>query len=205
MTYNQLATNESLNRATESLSSKGYTVETVKTGSDALERIKNIIPEGASVMNGGSTTLDQIGYLELLKTKDHKWNNLKDKIVEETDPEKQNELRKNSVVSDYYLGSVHAVTESGDMVFGSNTGSQLPHIVFTSTHLIFVVSTQKIVPTLADAMNRLEEHVVPLEDKRALEAYGANTALNKILIVKGENAHMGRSIQIIFVEELLGF
>ncbi|MEK7103278.1 MAG: LUD domain-containing protein, partial [Patescibacteria group bacterium] len=130
---------------------------------------------------------------------------LHEAILEEKDPEKQSLLRKQSVLSDYYLGSVHGFSQTGEFVIASNTGSQLPHIVFTSPNLIFVVSTQKIVPTLADALRRLEEHVIPLEDQRILQLYGSHTAPNKILIFKGESQSIGRKVSVIFVNEILGF
>jgi len=44
----------------------------------ALKRIINLIPPGKEVMTGSSTTLDQIGFTEMLKSGKHPWKNLKD-------------------------------------------------------------------------------------------------------------------------------
>jgi hypothetical protein len=77
--------------------------------------------------------------------------------------------------------------------------------VYTSEHLIYVVSTKKIVPSLDDGMKRLTEFVVPLEDKHMQEKYGSGTQLNKIVIVKGESSYSTRKITFILVEETLGF
>ncbi len=156
-------------------------------------------------MNGSSVTLEQIGFVEYLKSGNHGWNNLHAAIVAEKDPVKQKELRKQAINSDYYLGSVHALTETGEFVVGSNSGSQLPHIVFSSPNLIFVVGTQKIVPTLSDAMKRLEDYVVPLENKHMQEKHGVNTTLAKIVIFKKENLRMGRKVRMILVKEPLGY
>src|SRR5258708_9735020 len=114
---------------TTALAEKGYEVFDVKTGSEALAKIKEIIPDNASVMNGSSVTLEQIGFVNYLKSEEHKWNNLHKAIVEEKDPKKQAKLRKEAPRSDYYLGSVHALTEPGEFVVASNSGIQLPHIV----------------------------------------------------------------------------
>jgi hypothetical protein len=54
-------------------------------------------------------------------------------------------------------------------------------------------------------MKRLEEYVVPLEDKHMREKYGIGTSLNKIVIFKNENPGMGRKIHMILVEDDLGF
>ena len=205
MDYNQLASLDSLQKTKDSLSQKGYEVFVVKNKTEALEKIKELIPEGASVMNGSSATLEQIGYLDYLKSGAHKWVDLHAKVTAESDKEKRTKLRRESVLSDYYLGSVHALAETGEFVIASNTGSQLPHVVYTSPNLIFVVSTKKIVPTLDEAMRRLKEYVYPLEDKQSLEKYKEHTAINKIVIFNGEVSYSGRKIRFILVEEDLGF
>ena len=205
MNYDILATKEIVTKTAEALKANGVETITVETGTEALERIKELIPKGASVMNGASKTLDQIGFIEYLKSGKHEWNNLHEAIVAEKDRGKQMVLRKQASLSDYYLGSVHALTEKGEFIIASNTGSQLPHIVFTSPNLIFVVSTKKIVSTLADAMKRLEDHVVLLEDKSIMEKFNIHTMLSKIVIFKRENPMMGRKVRMILVDEDLGF
>jgi hypothetical protein len=123
----------------------------------------------------------------------------------EKDPVKPGVLRKQALLSDYYLGSVHGFAQTGEMLIASNTGSQLPQIVFSTPNLVVVVSTKKIVSTLADTYKRLYAHVIPLEDDRAMKAYGAHTAPNKIVVFQGENPMIGRKIHVIFVAEDLGF
>lgn len=205
MNYNTLPTKSSLDRTILSLSSKGYKVFSVQNSKEALKKIQEIIPDGSTIMNGSSTTLNQIGFTDLLKQNSHKWNNLHEMIVNEKDPVKQSKLRKEATISDYYIGSVHAITEDGGMVIASNTGSQLPNIVFSSNNLVLVISAQKIVSNLSEAIDRLENYVKPLEDKRSTEVYGVPTSVNKVLIFKGENPYMGRTVSVILVNEVLGF
>ncbi|MBP9836628.1 MAG: LUD domain-containing protein [Candidatus Pacebacteria bacterium] len=204
-TFNTLVSQESINQTVQALLANGFQPEVVENKSDALERIKELIPKGASIHNGGSTTLQEIGYIDYLKSNTHGWNNLHANILDESDPEKQSILRRESAFSDYYLGSVHALSETGEMVIASNTGSQLPHLVFTSPNIIFVVGTQKITPTLEKAIRRLEEYVVPLEDDRAMNAYKMHTMNTKTLIMHKENPMMGRNVKVILVKESLGF
>ena len=205
MEYNKLKTKEVTTMVVEALAKKNVQAFIVESGKDALEKIKEFIPTGASVMNGASVTLEQIGFVDYLKSGEHGWNNLHEGIIAEKDPAIQASLRKQAVLSDYYLGSVHALTETGDYLIASNTGSQLPHVVFTSANLIFVVSTKKIVPNITEAMNRLMEYIMPIEDKHMKEKYGVGTAANKILIVNGENGMMKRKVTMILVNEDLGF
>lgn len=205
MDYTKLASAEAVNTTTEALDKKGMEVFTVENKDQALEKIKTLIPAGASVMNGSSVTLEQIGFLKFLKSGKHGWIDLNAKVNAENDKEKRAKLRKEAVTSDYYLGSVHALVQNGEFVVASNTGSQLPHIVFTSANLLFVVSTKKIVPSSEDAMKRLTEHVLPLENKHMMDLYNMGTNLNKILFFKGESAYLGRKIRFILVKENLGF
>ena len=205
MDYTALASKEIIDRTVLALTARHVEAVVVKNGAEALEKIKSFIPQGASVMNGASVTLEQIGFVDYLKSGAHGWNNLHEGIVAEKDPAKQSALRKQAVLSDYYLGSVQALAETGEFIIASNTGSQLSHIVFTSPNLIFVVSTKKIVPTFAEAMKRLDDYIIPLEGKHMMEKYGVGTAANKIVVFKGENPKLGRKVRTILVEENLGF
>src|SRR5258706_7895781 len=103
--YNTLAKKEVIEETIKNLAANGIEGIFVETGADALAKIKELIPAGASVMNGASTTLEQIGYIDYLKSENHGWNNLHKVILEEKDPIKQAALRKQAVLSDYYLVS----------------------------------------------------------------------------------------------------
>lgn len=205
MDYTTLASKETVEKTMRALQKRGFGAKFVESGKDALEYISTTIPSGASVMNGSSVTLEEIGFVDHLKTGKHDWNNLHAAILSESDQEKRSQLRKYSVVSDYYLGSVHALTEGGEMVIASNTGSQQPHLVFTSPNLLLVVSTKKIVPNLSDAFDRLEKHVVPLEDDHMKKLYGSGTMRNKTVILHGESPMMKRTATVVLVNENLGF
>lgn len=203
--FGELAGENSLQKVVQSLKKNNIEAVVVNTSKEAKIKVLELIPRGVSVMNGSSRTLEQIGFIEHLKSGDHGWNNHHETIITEKDPKKQSELRKRATLSDYYLGSVHAVTEKGELLIASNTGSQLPHIVFSSNNLIFVVGTQKIVANLTEAFERLEKYIVPLENENMQQKYGFNTQINQIVIVRGENPMMGRKITVIFVKEKLGF
>lgn len=205
MSYTTLASDETISKTSAALAERHVSVSIAENRVAALEKIRELVPAGASVMNGSSRTLEEVGYIELLKSGDHPWVNPKDAILAEKDPEKQMGLRKQSALSDYYIGSVHALSEKGEIVIASNSGSQLPHIVFTSPNVIFVVGTQKITPTLSGALDRLEKHVIPLEDTRMKSVGYPGTFQSKTLIFRGEHPIMGRKFHLIFVKEALGF
>ena len=80
-----------------------------------------------------------------------------------------------------------------------------PHIVFTSPNLLSIVSTRKIVPSFEAGLQRILQHIIPLEDQRMRRAYGVGTGFNKFLVFRGEKAGSGRTIRLILVEQDLGF
>ncbi len=205
MDYTTLASKEVIEKTVASLTTNHFMPEVMATKEAALAHIKEIIPKGASVMNGASLTLQQIGFIDYLKDGSHGWNNLHAAILAETDAAKQSDLRKMGVISDFYLGSVHALSQTGELVIASNTGSQLPHLAYTSPNLILVISTEKITPTLTDAIKRLEEHVIPLENTRIQALYKIDTTYAKTLILHKENPSLGRKVHVLLVEEKLGF
>ena len=205
MTYDKIASTESITKKTTALKANGFNPIIVNTKEEALAKIKELIPAGASVMNGSSQTLSQIGFVDYLKAGQHGWNNLHEAIIKETDETKKAELRKQSSLSDFYLGSAHALSENGELIIASASGSQLPHLVFTSQNIILVIGSQKIAPTLEESIKRLREYVLPLENNRMKEVGMGGSILAKILILEKEPSFMGRSFNVILVNDILGF
>lgn len=204
MRYDTLASKEVIERTMEALKARNINAELVNTKEDALGKINALIPLGKEVMTGSSTTLDQIGFTDLLKSGKHPWKNLKGQILSEKDPGKQMELRKKSVTSEHFLGSVHAVVETGEILIVNATGSSIPSDSFSSDNVIWIVGTQKIVPTLEEGFNRIREYCFPLEDKRMKSIGSSGTTIGKYLIFEKE-INKNRKINLIFVNEKLGF
>jgi L-lactate utilization protein LutB len=198
---------ERIQRTIEAVSARGINVTFVEGREDALAEIYELIPTAASVMTGASVTLQQIGLEAALKVGDHPWWNMKSEIVLEKDPVKQAVLRKQATLAEYYLGSVHAIAETGEILIASATGSQLAPYAFSSNHVIWVAGAQKIVPTLEDAFRRLREYVQPLEDRRLKQVFGpeARGVVGKILVFERESPMLKRSVNLILVNEVLGF
>ncbi len=205
MNYSELASRESIQKTVKALHARGIEAIVVDNKEQALEKVKELVPNGASVNNGSSRTLEEIGLVDYLKGESHAWKNLHAAVLAETDPQKQQELRQQALFSDYYLGSLHALSENGEIVIASASGSQLPHLVFTSKNILLVVGSQKITATLDEALRRLREYVFPLENERMKSVGMGGSIISKILIVEHEPQFMGRNFKIILVNEKLGF
>jgi len=155
-------------------------------------------------MTGASITLQQIGFEEVLISKAHPWVNLKDELLAEKDPARQAELRRKSILAEYFLGSVHAIAETGEIVIASATGSQLPSYAFSSPNVIWVAGAQKITPTLDDAIRRVREYNFPRENQRMKDMGYPGSMIGKLLIFERESPYLNRHITLILVKEAVG-
>ncbi len=206
MNVNSLPDEKSIETAAAAVKARGIAVEIVGTRADALERVKSIIPAGATVMTGASLTLKEIGFEDYLISKAHPWKNLKEDIVAEKDPAKQAALRRQAILADYFLGSVHAVAESGELVIASASGSQLGPYAFSASNVVWVVGVQKITKNLDDGIRRVKEYIMPHENERMKAMTGGKmgTMLGKLMIIEREAPFLGRKLTLLLVREPTG-
>ena len=82
----------------------------------------------------------------------------------------------------------------------------VPGYSYNSRNVIWVAGAQKIAPTLDDALRRVREYVLPLEDQR-MKSLGnqAGSRINRILIIEGEPAYLRRNLTLILVNQVLGY
>jgi len=157
----------------------------VGMGNEARRAVLRMIPAGAEVHSGKSKTLEEIGlYGELMDS--GRYDALRLRIFAMDRATQGREIRKLVAAPDFVLGSVAAVTEDGALVAASATGSQLGAYAAGAGRLILVVGSQKIVPDLETALRRVGEVVLPWESARVRERLGADTVLEKILVIYGE-------------------
>ena len=198
------ATPQAVARSIDALHARGIKVTLVNTRAEALAQIHELIPAGATIMTGMSQTLEEIGLEAQLINKAHPWVNLKERIHAEPDPVKQMQMRVNAALAPWYLGSVQAIAETGEVLIASGSGSQLASYAFTSPNLVWVAGIQKIVPTLGDGLRRIREYSLPLEHVRMQKLGYPGAALSKILIVELETDRYGRNVNLILVKEPVG-
>ena len=195
-----LASDEALARTISSLNNNGIKAELAKDRGEAIEKALQLVREGGEIMVMTSVTLDQLGLTEKINNSD-KFVSAREELNKGSD---KREKKKLGSAPEYAIGSVHAITENGEILVASNTGSQIPAYAYGSDKVIFVVGTQKIVKNIEDGFKRIYEHSLPMESERAKKAYGVpGSSVNKILIINKEG-QSGR-IHIIFVPEVLGF
>ena len=191
-----------LERAAAALTAHGFTVEILDDAAAARIRIKDLIPEGASVFTGASETLRLSGIDADINTSG-RYDAIRTRGQTMDRATQLQEIWQVMSTPDVIVGSVHAVTETGSLVIASASGSQLPGYAGGAWHRIWIVGAQKVVPDLTAALRRVEEHCLPLESARAQAAYGQPSAINRLLVLNAE-FEPGRGT-VLLLREAIGF
>jgi len=199
--YSIAASEAQITKTKEALEANGFKVLVVDDLKQLRDEVVKIIPEKAEVFTATSRTVDTSGLTEELNSDKYKSvRNMFMPLYGQAD--KQNEMKRIGSASDYAIGSAHAITEDGQIMIASASGSQIPNYVYGAQHFILAVGSQKLVKDLDEAFDRLETYVFPQEDERAQEAYGSHSSINKVLIYRKETQGRGA---VIIIREPHGF
>jgi len=200
--YATLASDTQIERTMKALEANGIRTLVVANKEEARSKLLELLPPGAEVFLGSSVTVSELGVAQDIDNSG-RYDSVRVKLAKMDRSTQGREMIKMGAIPEYIVGSVHAVTETGSVIIASNTGSQLAPYAASAAHVIWVVGAQKIVPTLEEGFKRIEEYSLPLEDRRAMQAYGMHSSINKLLIVHRE-IMPGRTVMIL-VKEKLGF
>ena len=151
----------------------------------ARTRIKELIPEGASVFTAASETLRRSGIDEDINGSG-RYRAVKPRVLAMDRVTSADDIRQLLATPDVVVGSVAALAETGSLVVASASGSQLPGYAGGAARAIWIVGAQKVVPDLPAALRRVEDHCLPLENARAQKVYGQPSAINRLLILNAE-------------------
>jgi L-lactate utilization protein LutB len=199
----ELPDDEAVAETVANLEANGFEVVVVDSSEAALETLQSHVPAGASVMNGHSTTLEEVGFVDYLSEGDHEWESLPDEIWGIDDDEARQAARRESQTADYFVGGINAIAQTGELVAADRSGSRIGAYPFAASNVVVVSGVNKVVPTLDDALDRLESVAYPLENERANEAYGVDSAIAKQLIFRQE-LDEGRTT-VVLVRDRLGY
>jgi len=183
------------------LRERNFEVLVVADADGAKAAVFTLLPEGAEVHSGKSRTLEDAGIFDELM-RSGRYNFLRKRLRQMDRETQADQIRKLSAAPDFMLGSVQAVTEAGQLVAASGSGSQIGPYASGAGHLILVIGGQKVVPDLDAALRRIAEHVQPYEDKRLRELMGEGTQLARVLILE-RDFRPGRTT-VILVREPIG-
>src|ERR1700690_4177368 len=199
-TFAKLASDDQIDRAKKALEANGFQVLIAKNGEEAKRLFFEMVPNGSEIFLGASVTLEKLGITEEVDKSGH-FDALRPRMFAMNRETQGREMRKLVGAPDFAAGSVHAVTEDGQVLIASNTGSQLSPYASSAGKVIWVVGAQKIVKALNEGFKRIEEYCLPLEEEHMRQLYKVGTNVSKILIVRRE-IRPNRVTMIIVKEEI---
>lgn len=200
--FAKLASDEQIERTVKALEANGIHAVVAENGEEASRIFFELVPEGAEVFLGASVTLETLGIKDEID-KSGRYDSIRPKMFAMDRATQGREIRKLGSAPDYAAGSVHAVTENGQVLIVSNTGSQLGPYASGAGKIIWVVGAQKLVKDLDEGMKRIYEYDLPLETEHMRQLYNMGTNVSKVLIVNREIRP--NRITMIIVKEELGY
>ena len=199
----RLASDEAVARASQALEARNVSVIVVADCNEALKKLKELVPQGAQLLAVTSETLDAVGFTQYVAEGDA-YHSLAAMFQAAATPEERAELSRTlGSTPDYVVGSVQAVAETGHVIIASASGSQLSSYVFGAKNVVWVVGTQKIVPTLEHALARTYGYAFD-RHKEWSPAHGHGpSAMGKVTIFESERRPDRTTV--LFVKEALGW
>jgi len=200
--FAKLASEGQIERTVKALEANGIHAVVAKNTEEAKRIFFELVPEGAEVFLGASVTLETIGIKDIID-KSGRYEAVRPKMFAMDRATQAQEIRKLGGAPDYAAGSVHAVTEEGQVLIASNTGSQLGPYASGAGKVVWVVGAQKLVKNLDEGFRRIYEYDLPLETEHMRQLYNMGTNVSKVLVVNREIRP--DRITMIIVKEELGY
>jgi hypothetical protein len=199
--FERPADRDRLDRTAAALAARGFKPQVAANAADARELALAAIPDGSEVHVALSETMSELGITQEIE-ESGRFDSVRSRLNALDRETQDRERRKLGAAPDFILGSAHAVTDDGEIVVGSGSGSQLGAYAYAGGNVILVIGHQKLVRDLEEGLRRLREYSLPREFARMQAVGYPGSLLAKTLIIHTEPT--GR-IRVILVPETLGF
>ena len=209
MNENEVKRNELLARkAIKGLESRNMTGYYAANAKEALAKALELIPEGASVTMGGCMSAREIGLVDALK--DGNYN-----FIDRDKMEDKRAAMLAAYDADFFLSSVNAMTEDGELVNIDGNSNRVSAIAQGPKQVLFIVGMNKVCDDLDGAMKRARNVAAPINAQRfgldtpcaktgsCMNCKSPDTICCQFLITRFSR-HKGR-IHVILVNDKLGF
>ncbi|MDI6870090.1 MAG: lactate utilization protein [Bacillota bacterium] len=147
----------------DALAKRNITGLYFESGREAAEAVLAMIPAQATVGFGGSVTLHSLGlYQQILEGPYRSFNRFDSTLT----GEQLLEVQRQALLADWFLTGTNAITLDGRLVNIDGRGNRVAALLFGPKRVVVVCGTNKIVPTLDDALERVKQVACPLNARR---------------------------------------
>lgn len=198
-------------RVVSALESRNMEAYYVETKEEAVKKALELMPKGSSINMGGASSVKECGLYDAISNGDYEFYD-RDKAAT---PEEGEEIARKAFSSDYFLGSVNAMSEDGVFINIDGYANRVAAYAYGPKHVLLIVGMNKVVKTEEDAMRRARNEAAPINAQR----FGINTPCTKngtcsdckspqcicCQILTTRYSRIKGRFQIILVDENLGF
>ena len=202
---------EKINKLMDNLKQRKINSYYVETFREAEEEILKLIPQDASVGVGNSVTLKRMDITSVLTKRG---NIVLDKTMAKT-KEEVRELKRKSLLTDWYITGTNAISIDGHIVNVDHSGNRVAAMIYGPDKVIIVVGINKITNSLEEAIYRVKNIASPKNAKRAgfnppcvelnrcVDCKSPERVCNSLVIIEGQ--HEKDRMMVILVGEEEGF
>ena len=178
------------------------------TREEALQKALELIPQGSTVTMGGAMSAKEIGLFGAMKTGNYNF-------IDRDEIEDKRAAMLAAYDADWYLASVNAMTEDGQLVNIDGNANRVSAIAQGPKHVLFIVGMNKVCSDVDGALKRARNVAAPINAQR----FGLSTPCSKTgscmdckipdticcqFLITRYSKHPGR-IHVILVNDSLGF
>lgn len=154
---------ELIEKTIASLKKNSFDAYFACNGNQAIELILGMIPQGATVGSGYSTTAYQLKLLDKIKKRG---NTVTDPFADSKSDEEKYNLQRKVLTSDVFITGTNAITMDGKIVNVDGTGNRVSAMFFGPKKSIIIVGKNKIVKDVNAALARIKNIAAPMNCKR---------------------------------------
>ena len=183
----------------------GFFTSFFETKEEAAEYILNEV-KNTSVTVGGSMTMKAMGLFKSLKEQNEFYNHT---------PKEEVEKLGRELTADVFICSANGVSETGEIVNIDGTGNRVVGTIYGHNRVYFLVGKNKLVPTLAEAVERARVVAAPpnckrLEKNTPCSITGTCSDCNspericRVTVIH-DRAQKQSRVEVVFINEDLGY
>ena len=138
------------------LTTRGFEPFYFENRQDAIDKIVSLVGEPTTIGFGGSMTIHELNVMDILEEKGHKiYSHSK------VSPEERDHVYQLAQSAKFYISSTNALTEQGEFVNIDGAANRVTTFTFGVKNVIFVLGTNKIVPSVTKAIDRIRNYAAP--------------------------------------------
>ena len=147
-------------RVVAALESRNMEAYYVETKEEAVKKALELIPKGSSINMGGAASVKECGLYDAISNGEYEFYD-RDKVKT---PEEKEEIARKAFSSDYFLGSVNAMSEDGVFINIDGNANRVAAYAYGPKHVLLIVGMNKVVKSEEDAIDTLKQITDEQED-----------------------------------------